>query len=348
MNGDSMRILLVGGDPSLWVGLSTSLRVRSSQIVLPTDVDAHSLVVTASNVDVVIVVAPTGALDPCETVRTLHAAGLSDRVIVIADDRDLRTAAECLRLGVAGYLLKGAPVERLVAAVAQVANKGVMFDRPAAEVLRRQQIDAQPVDPSAMSAARALAAALEFKDTYTGGHAERVTALAMRLARVAMLNEAPPSEGLEAAFLLHDVGKIGIPESILNKPAGLTDTERRVLQTHPILGERIIAPLGFPQCVRDVVRHHHERWDGNGYPDGLGGEKIPAAARLFTIADVIDAMTSIRPYRRPVSFEAAIEEILRGAGTQFDPQLATIAEQAFLEAPVELLRSSNIYESSSE
>jgi ribonuclease P protein subunit RPR2 len=305
-------------------------------------------VITASNVDVVVIVAPQGSLDPCEPVRTLNAAGLQERVLVIADDKDLRTAAECLQLGVAGYILRGAAVERLVGAVTQVAAHGIIFDRPAAEVLHHQLVDKEPVDPSAMSAARALAAALEFKDTYTGGHAERVTTLAMRLARIAMLAEAPPTEGLEAAFLLHDVGKIGIPESILNKPGGLTDTERRVLQTHPILGERIIAPLGFPQCVRDVVRHHHERWDGHGYPDGLAAEQIPAAARLFTIADVIDAMTSIRPYRRPVSFEAAIEEVLLGAGKQFDPQLAALAEDAFLDTPVELLKASTLYDKSSE
>jgi ribonuclease P protein subunit RPR2 len=189
---------------------------------------------------------------------------------------------------------------------------------------------------SMMSAARALASALELKDTYTGGHAERVTHMAIRLAHAALLEDAMPSEALEAGFLLHDVGKIGIPESILNKPDKLTDTERRVLNTHPILGERIVAPLGFPDCVRNVIRHHHERWDGAGYPDKLKGEEIPGAARLFSIADSIDAMTSIRPYRLPVTFEEAVDEISRHAGTQFDPNLAALAREVFQDTSLHI------------
>jgi HD-GYP domain-containing protein (c-di-GMP phosphodiesterase class II) len=219
-------------------------------------------------------------------------------------------------------------------AISQVAGGGAFYDAPAASVLHGNE-DAQAMG-SMMSAARALASALELKDTYTGGHAERVTHMAIRLARAALLEDAMPSEALEAGFLLHDVGKIGIPESILNKPAGLTDTERRVLNTHPILGERIIAPLGFPVCVGQVVRHHHERWDGTGYPDRLRGEDIPGAARLFSIADSIDAMTSIRPYRLPVTFEEAVNEIKSHAGTQFDPDLAMLASEVFLDSAIRL------------
>ena len=188
-----------------------------------------------------------------------------------------------------------------------------------------------------MGAAKALASALEMKDTTTGGHTERVAALAMRLAGEALLVDALPSEALRAAFLLHDVGKIGIPESILTKPTTLTFTERQLIETHPILGEKIIAPLGLPQVIHDVVRHHHERWDGEGYPDRLAGPSIPPAARLFAIADAVDAMTSTRPYCRPLSFESAVREVIARAGTQFDPQLAVIAERTFLEETISLL-----------
>jgi ribonuclease P protein subunit RPR2 len=156
--------------------------------------------------------------------------------------------------------------------------------------------------------------------------------MAIRLARAALHQDALPSEALEAAFLLHDVGKIGIPESILNKPDRLTDTERQVLNTHPILGERIVAPLGFPAVVGQVIRHHHERWDGTGYPDGLAGDKIPAAARIFQIADSIDAMTSIRPYRLPITFPEAVHDIMANAGTQFDPSLCLLMRDVFLKA----------------
>jgi ribonuclease P protein subunit RPR2 len=329
-----IRILLLGGDAALWVGLSSALGSRSSQIVVPKDVSLGDLAATARNIDVVCVVTNHADSDPCAPLRLVRQAGLERRTVVIASGTDQRTAAEALGMGIGAYIVRGSTPDRLAMAITQVAEGGAFYDAPAASVLHGAE-DAQ-ANGSMMSAARALASALELKDTYTGGHAERVTHLAIRLAHAALLEDAMPSEALEAGFLLHDVGKIGIPESILNKPDSLSDTERRVLNTHPILGERIVAPLGFPECVRNVIRHHHERWDGDGYPDKLSGEEIPGAARLFSIADSIDAMTSIRPYRMPVTFEEAVTEVVLHAGKQFDPNLALLAQEVFLNAPVHL------------
>ena len=327
-----IRILLLGGDASLWIGVSSSLGTRSSQIVVPGDIDGTQLATASKEIDVVVVVVDHTEADPCRPLRLMKRAHLERRTVVIASAADQRTAAEALGLGMASYVVRGSAPERLAGAIAQVAEGGAFYDAPAAAVLHGTG-DAQATG-SMMSAARALASALELKDSYTGGHAERVTLLAVRMAQTALLEDAMPSEALEAGFLLHDVGKIGIPESILNKPGGLSETERLVLNTHPILGERIVAPLGFPESVRQVIRHHHERWDGLGYPDGLAGHDIPGAARLFSIADSIDAMTSIRPYRLPVSFEEAIDEIDRHAGTQFDPELALLAREVFLNTPL--------------
>ena len=337
MASQRLRILLLGGDTSTWVGLSTALGDRCSQIFVPGKVDRGTLA-AAQDVDVVVIVTAAHDVDPCASLREIHAAGLNSKTLVLADGDDQRTAAEALSLGIAGYLGRGTTSQKVADAVLQVASGGAIFDATAARILRSHPsgID-RDGSGSLMRAARALASALELKDTYTGGHAERVTFMASHLAVAANLPNAQPSEALEAAFLLHDVGKIGIPESILNKSGGLTDTERRVLNTHPIHGVRIVAPLGFPDCVRQVIRHHHERWDGHGYPDGLAGNEIPAAARLFAIADVIDAMTSLRPYRQPVSFEEAIEEVIRHAGTQFDPALAALAEESFLGEPLSLV-----------
>ena len=333
-----LRILLVGGDTALWVGLSATLGERSSQIFVPRDLDAPALEAARTGIDVIVVVTDAAHPDPCEPLRLIQSAGLQNRTMVLADGDDHRTASEALALGITGYVRRGASSDHLAAAIMHVAEGGAVFDAPAAQVLAARPSDGE-VAVNLMAAARALASALELKDTYTGGHAERVTALAMRLAKAAQLEGAIPSEALEAAFLLHDVGKIGIPDSILTKPGTLSDTERRVLNIHPILGERIVAPLGFPDCVRQVIRHHHERWDGRGYPDGLAGTDIPVAARVFAIADVIDAMTSIRPYRKPVTFEDAVREVLVHAGSQFDPALAALAEQTFLDAPVVVLDS---------
>ena len=324
----------------MWVALSSTLGSRSSQIFVPEGIDPDSLEMAARDIDVIVIVTKPGADDPAAPLRMVRKIGLQRGTVVIADGNDQKTAAEALALGIGGYVVRGSDASRLANAISEVAERGVSYAAPAADVLHHQLETTESFAPSgemnAMNAARALASALELKDTYTGGHAERVAALAMRLARAAMMDGALPDQSLEAAFLLHDVGKIGIPETILTKPGGLTDTERRVLQTHPILGERIIAPLGFPRVVADVIRFHHERWDGRGYPDGLEAEEIPPAARLFAIADAIDAMTSLRPYRRPLPFEQAVQEVLDNAGSQFDPDLCRLVGEVFLEGPAAL------------
>lgn len=333
MPATPVRILLIGADAAMWIGLSSTLGSHSSQIFVPKDVEVESLTGAAGDIDVVVVVVSGDAADRTEPLHLIARAQLEKRTVVLAQPDDTLAASESVLLGVAGYVERGADPRRLAAAIEQVSARGMVYDPAgAAELQARLQLIQPPRDSTNIAAAKALASALELKDTYTGGHAERVTAMAMRLARIAMLEEALPSEGLEAGFLLHDVGKIGIPESILNKAGGLTDTERRVLQTHPILGERVVAPLGFPDCVRHVIRHHHERWDGHGYPDGLAGRDIPAAARLFSIADVLDAMTSLRPYRKPIPFNDALNEIHANAGTQFDPDLCELIDEAFSES----------------
>jgi HD-GYP domain-containing protein (c-di-GMP phosphodiesterase class II) len=338
MADEQLRILLLGGDATVWVAISAALGQRGSQIIVPKEISSTDLAKAAESIDVILIVVKADDVDRTSALRVVKSADLHRMGLVLCQPDDEETIKAATDLGMAGCLSYGAPSEKLAAAVTQVAEGGAFYDPNAAVVIEYNR--ASTAENSNMSAARALASALELKDTYTGGHAERVMTLAMRLAKAAELHRIYPVDALEAAFLLHDVGKIGIPESILNKPGGLTDTERRVLQTHPILGERIVAPLKFPDCVRQVIRHHHEWWDGSGYPDGLSGETIPAPARIFSIADVVDAMTSLRPYRMPTTFEEAIEEIMRKAGTQFDPALATLAEEAFLEAPIDLVAPS--------
>jgi response regulator RpfG family c-di-GMP phosphodiesterase len=165
----------------------------------------------------------------------------------------------------------------------------------------------------------ALATALESKDTGTRAHSQRVQTYALELAR-----EMEPSlasdPSAEYGFLLHDVGKIGIPDKILLKPGPLTRGERRLMETHTLLGEQVLGNVNFLQGAGlDVVRSHHERWDGGGYPDARRDEEIPLGARIFAVADTLDAMTSHRPYRRALSWKTAHDEIVAGAGRQFDP-----------------------------
>jgi ribonuclease P protein subunit RPR2 len=188
-------------------------------------------------------------------------------------------------------------------------------ERRRAEELR----DALAAVEQAYSATvRALANAVEAKDAYTGGHLNRVTAYGMLVCR-AIGGGLPATPGLEYAFLLHDLGKIGVPDAVLNKAGPLTDEEWVLMREHPAIGVRILDGVPHMHVVREVVYCHHERWDGAGYPEGLKGEAIPLAARVFAAVDAFDAMTTDRPYRRAAGLGEALARLREASGTQFAP-----------------------------
>lgn len=170
---------------------------------------------------------------------------------------------------------------------------------------------------------RTLAEVCEAKDSYTRSHLDRTYQYALMLTRRVAPEYAERAE-VGFAYLLHDIGKVGIPEAILNKPGPLTDDEWDVMRTHPIIGVTLVQPLRLLGDAVGVIRSHHERWDGAGYPERLAGEDIYLPARIFAIADCFDAMTTDRPYRRALPIEFALEEIERHAGTQFDPEFASV------------------------
>lgn len=216
-------------------------------------------------------------------------------------------------------------LERLHAELARheraAAEKERQLERYAAdlrETFKQERARVQELHRSYMATVRALSNAVEFRDAYTGKHAERVAAYGLLIARTAGLELADAPE-TEFGFLLHDVGKVAIPDSILHKPGPLSEEERALMATHPDIGARIVGEISFLGDAVCVVRSHHERWDGRGYPDGLAGEAIPLAARVFAVADVLDALTTERPYRKASSMGVAREMIAAGSGTQFDP-----------------------------
>jgi HD-GYP domain-containing protein (c-di-GMP phosphodiesterase class II) len=167
---------------------------------------------------------------------------------------------------------------------------------------------------------KSLARVVEAKDRTTRGHLDRTQAYGIALAQKVdpALVETPT---LGYGFFLHDIGKVGVPESILCKEGPLTPDEWEVMREHPMVGADIVAPMGFLAETLTLIRHHHERFDGSGYPDGLSGEAIPLSARIFSVADAFDAMTSDRPYRDSLGIERALGEIRAGSGTQFDPEI---------------------------
>ena len=165
---------------------------------------------------------------------------------------------------------------------------------------------------------RALASAVEAKDAYTGGHLARVTAYGTEACR-ALGGDLAATPGLEYAFLLHDLGKIGVPDAVLNKAGPLTDEEWALMREHPAIGLRILEGVPHMDVVRAVVYSHHERWDGAGYPEGLKDEQIPLAARVFAAVDAFDAITTDRPYRAAASLDEALHRLREHRGTQFAP-----------------------------
>jgi HD-GYP domain-containing protein (c-di-GMP phosphodiesterase class II) len=190
----------------------------------------------------------------------------------------------------------------------------------AAEKRRSQELsDAlDELERTYFATVRGLAVAVEAKDEYTAGHLIRVTRLGMAMLRIVDDEEAKDPQ-YKFAFLLHDIGKLAVPDAVLGKSGPLNETEWEIMRSHSVTGRRILEDIPFLSGAKEIVFAHHERWDGKGYPRGLRGEAIPAGARVFSVADSFDAMTSNRPYRRAMPLDDALSEIERGSGTQFWP-----------------------------
>ncbi len=206
-------------------------------------------------------------------------------------------------------------------AIAYADELGVLYAREREQRVAIEESLAT-LDRSYRTTVRALAATLELRDYQTGGHTDRVACLAMLLTeRLAPELAADPQ--LEYGFLLHDLGKIGIPDAILLKPGALTPDELAQMREHTRLGAEILEDIPYLGGVaHEIVASHHEHWDGFGYPQGLAGEEIPVAARIFAVVDAFDAMTNDRPYRAALTVAEALAEISRVAGAQFDPEIA--------------------------
>jgi HD-GYP domain-containing protein (c-di-GMP phosphodiesterase class II) len=230
-------------------------------------------------------------------------------------------------------------VERLRAALtereAQAAEKEDQLQRYAAdlrETFKEERARAQELRESYFATVRALTNAVEARDAYTGKHAERVAEYALERGTAMGQKWAGQAE-IEFGFLLHDIGKVAIPDAILHKPEPLSRQERQLIEQHPVIGWQIVTQVDFLGAASDVVRHHHERWDGAGYPDKLKGEDIPLTARVFAVADTLDALTTDRPYRPASPIPDARSLIVEERGSQFDPAvvdaLATLSDEVF-------------------
>jgi len=207
----------------------------------------------------------------------------------------------------------------------QAANNARQLERYAAdlrETFKSERERSAQLQASYMATVRALANAVEARDAYTGKHAERVAAYGLEIAR-AMGSQMAYDPEIEFGFLLHDIGKVAVPDAILLKPGRLTPDERRIMETHAQVGHDMLAGSGSAllELAATVALTHHERWDGEGYPHRLGGERIPLVGRIVAVADVFDAVTSKRVYKEAAEVSRAVEIIRDGRGTQFDPDV---------------------------
>ncbi len=223
-------------------------------------------------------------------------------------------------MGVA-VLARGMSAEGLLASARVACEKARRSGGGRAMLADDPEVVEEPaVEPPQQDAVEALAVALLERDRYTGEHSEAVIEMSGAVARNLGLS-AIEVERVKSAALLHDIGKVAIPDEILHKPGPLTDDEWTLMRQHPVIGERILRVLPGLGPVARIVRHEHERWDGGGYPDGLAGEEIPLGSRIIITADTYHAITSDRPYRAARSHDDAVEELTRCAGTQFDPKV---------------------------
>lgn len=258
-------------------------------------------------------------------------------VIMLTAYNDLATGLEAMKNGAFDYLVKPSRLDHIAETIAKAIRyrdivrekfeqdkKNEEYKLSLEKSMQSKTMELsetyEKLKAANMQTVQALAETIEAKDQYTQGHCERVRSLAVRLARELKLPE-DQIEPLEFAALLHDIGKIGIPERILNKVGPLDPEEVEVIKMHPLIGAQILSIVEFFAPAINGVRHHHERWDGTGYPDGVAGEDIDPLARIITLADTFDAMAQSRPYRKALPLESVLDEIRSESGKQFSPEV---------------------------
>jgi response regulator RpfG family c-di-GMP phosphodiesterase len=261
---------------------------------------------------------------------------------VLTGAADVKTAIESLKLGAYDFIMKPVNVdELLIAADRALERRHLLIERRQYQAMLEHRVEEatrhlaaayRELESTYHATLEALGSALDTRDVGTESHSRRVHGYALATAREYGMPEAEMSD-LAHGVLLHDIGKIGIPDGILLKPGPLTPDEWKTMRTHPEIGRRLIEKIPFLRGAVPIVYSHHEKWDGSGYPRGLAAEEIPVGARIFSVVDAFDAMTFDRPYSKAIAFDAAKAELKRCAGAHFDPSVV----EAFLRVPEALL-----------
>ncbi|HYV17669.1 MAG TPA: HD domain-containing phosphohydrolase [Verrucomicrobiae bacterium] len=336
----SIDILVVDDDPAIRDVLAEGLAEWGYRCETAGDGRAALDLLRARPFDLLVSDVDMPRLDGVGLLREMRGFAPDTGVILLTGLHDLDTALEAIRMGASDYLTKPfllaqvrLTVERVLEKQRLVRENREHHERLEARVeertaeLRRKTAEIEALfrrlDASYQVTLEALATALDARDAETLGHSARVGAYTVAVARRMGLDE-PDLTHIYRGALLHDVGKIGIPDAILRKPGKLTSEEWKEMRRHPEIGARILRGIGFLEGAVPIVLCHQERWDGKGYPARLKGEEIPLGARIFAVVDTLDAMTSDRPYRKALPYAAARAEIEKYSGRQFDPRVVEI------------------------
>lgn len=328
MSNDGKRVLIVDDDRQVRDVLHEIFFSSGYNCQLATDGQEGLELFQASRPSLTITDVKMPFMDGLEFLKAVRGLDPDAAVIMLTGVGDLKIAIESLKVGAYDFITKPVNFEELlIVAERAVEHRQLLIERREYQVTLERRVEEATRDlaltlrelqDTYRATLEALGSALDTRDVGTEVHSRRVHGYALTVARAHGIPERDIKD-IEHGVLLHDIGKIGIPDAILLKPGPLTPEEWIIMRTHPEVGRRLIERIPFLRGAVPIVYHHHEKWDGTGYPLGLRGEAIPLGARIFAVADALDAMIFDRPYSKAIPYEAARKEIRRCAGTHFDP-----------------------------
>ncbi len=330
---DQKSVLIIEDDIDYGEMLAYALNHMNYKVYLSYSATGGLDIVRQKKLDIILSDLKMPGMSGMELAQRIIKMYMDIPVVLITGLSDLSLVKKAVEIGVSDYIVKPVSIEELPVVIERNLQR---------KYLRKREMQDNKAE-TLLKALKALMRALDAKDPYTYGHSQRVVKLAMKMGDKLHL-ENGQKYTLQLAASLHDIGKIGMPDNILKKADSLEDIEMNKAKDHPRIGSEILGEIEELAEVASIVRHHHERFDGKGYPDGLRGEAIPLFSRILFILDAYEALASDRVYRKGMGREKALEEIKKNAGTQFDPQMVKI----FLETMSEDESESHTDKKSSE
>ena len=340
MSGDVLpRILIVDDEPEITAILSDLFYGKYDCTTAGSAEEALARL-AGTNYELVVSDITMPGMSGLDMIPHVKSNSPNTVVVMISGMQTVESAIEALRLGAFDYVMKPFDLRQVEAVVTRALEHQDLivakqrYEDHLEELVEQRTAELDQalnsLEDAYRSTLKALTAALETRDLETHGHSERVVSYSMRLGREYGL-DSERLKALEFGSLLHDIGKIGVPDLILRKPSKLTSEEWVLMREHPVHGQQILRGIKFLEGAARVVAQHHEKWDGSGYPLGLSADDIDICARIFSVADAFDAITSDRVYRKGKPYEAAAQELDEWAGKQFDPKVV----EAFHRVPPE-------------